>query len=177
VGRAPAGRAAGRSRAVGAGDGYGARQCGRTGVRRQRVADVPPRCHARRCPVSGCGGGGQSALPPSTQICASSASSAAGPRASAPSVLGWHRGREALAPLLAPAAQYRPTPAGTHPRPESVLILPPPIPSCPQNPSLAGGKASRTRRLGSRLTFPHPSGTISCPVEPPTESPANRRWN
>jgi hypothetical protein len=49
--------------------------------------------------------------------------------------------------------------------------------SCPQNPSLAGGKASRTRRLGSRLTFPHPSGTISCPVEPPTESPANRRWN
>ena len=162
--------AAARTRAAGAAAGCAPRRCGRGAARQRLGAGVPTRWLARKCPVSGCGGGGRNASPPSGQICASSASSEVAPRPSMPSVLGRRRNRHPLATLSAPAAQHRPAPPGLHPCPESVLILAPPIarlirPFHTSCPSHAGAKTSRTELFRSRLTFPHRRGTIVVPYQ------------
>ena len=121
-------RASAGSRGGAGGVGCATRPTVRTSARRSRSVDGPLRCRATKCPVSGFDGGVRPAAPPTNQVRASSASSEECPRASTPSVLGGHRHREALAALLAPAAQDRTAPAGAHPSPKSVLVYAPPIP-------------------------------------------------
>lgn len=121
-------RASARSRGGAAGACCVSRPSAHTWAPQRRSADVPRRSRAMQCPVSGFGGGVRHAAPPPSQIRASNASSEEGPRASTPSVLGGHRHRQALAALLAPAAQHRPAPAGAHPSPKTVFVYAPPIP-------------------------------------------------
>lgn len=161
-----------RSRAGGGAGGCARPPSPRGGARSGPIVDGQRDSGAKRGRVGMCASGGRAGGLCESRTRWPVASSEGIVRRSGRPVLGRQPNRQALAPFLAPLAEHFAAPARAHPRPESMLADPFPVPRPIGRlhglSPCVGAEAIGARGPGSRLTFPQANTTIGRPVTTPS---------